>query len=62
MSKRPFMRILSFRVPDETYAYIQDLSEAMGIPMGWIARRLLEYAVKEHKEGRLELLTMEKKA
>jgi RNA:NAD 2'-phosphotransferase (TPT1/KptA family) len=50
------INIVAVRLDDETYGYIVDLAAALDLKVAWVARKFLEYAVREHKEGRLELL------
>ena len=52
------VNIISIRLDDETYGYIVDLAAALDLKVAWVARKFLEYAVKEHRAGRLELLAM----
>jgi len=52
-------KFLNLRLDEETYNYIQTLSDAYDLSMSYTCRKLIEIAVELHREGVIEFPKMQ---
>ena len=51
-------KTLGIRLDPESYNYIVALADALDLPIGYVARRLLDFAIEFHKKGVIEFPEM----
>ncbi|MHA1263174.1 MAG: hypothetical protein ACTSSA_14005 [Candidatus Freyarchaeota archaeon] len=49
------MKLIGAKIRDEDERYIVELARALDRTKSWVVRKLLEYAVEQHKKGEFEL-------
>ena len=49
------MKMVGFRIGDKEKIYIEDIAVALDRPISWVLRKMIEYAVEQHKKGKFEL-------
>jgi len=55
MEEKQVLKLIGAKIRDEDERYIVELARALDRTKSWVVRKLLEYAVEQHKKGEFEL-------
>jgi len=49
------LKMIGVRIRDEDKNYLEDIAVALDLPLSWVVRKMLEYAIEKHKAGEFNL-------
>jgi len=49
------VKMVGVRIRDEDKNYLEEIAASLDLPLSWVLRKMLEYAIKKHKAGEFEL-------
>ena len=49
------MKVVATRISDQDKIYLEDVAVALDRPLSWVLRKMIEYAIEQHKKGELNL-------